>query len=160
MQIKLYNYAMLFLSLLFRIVITMFICISVLLIYSLLSVSVEQKSFEIGVERMLGLRKKVIILDVLVQTFVFVLPGIILAYIVSFPCLMQIYFWAFEYTLGVKMNSTPSFSACLNALFIGVLIPLVSSIIPIQEALSKNLNEALDYTRSKTKGAITKIVKS
>lgn len=41
MQIKLYNYAMLFLSLLFRIVITMFICISVLLIYSLLSVSVE-----------------------------------------------------------------------------------------------------------------------
>jgi hypothetical protein len=36
-----YNYAILFLALLFRIVITMFMCISVLLVYSLLSVSVE-----------------------------------------------------------------------------------------------------------------------
>ena len=95
---------------------------------------------------MLGLRKKVVIIDVLVQTFVFVVPGIILAYIVCFPCLKEIYYWAFEYTLNVKMKASPSYSAIINALFIGVLIPLVSSILPIQEALSKNLNEALDYT--------------
>jgi hypothetical protein len=44
-----FNFAILFLALIFRIVVALFISISILLIYSLLSVSVEAKSFDIGV---------------------------------------------------------------------------------------------------------------
>ena len=48
-QLQAFNYAILFFGLLFNIVITLFIVISILLIYSLLSVSVDAKAFTIGV---------------------------------------------------------------------------------------------------------------
>lgn len=100
------------------------------------------------------------IIEILIHTFAFVLPGIIAAFVLAFPALNLIFFYAFEQTLSLKMNSTPTFTAIVNGLFVGLLIPFISSILPIQEALSKNLNEALDYTRSKTKGVIIEIVKS
>lgn len=109
---------------------------------------------------MLGLRKSLVIFDILINTFVFVLPGIVAAFVLSFVALELIFYYAFEQTLNLKMSSTPTFTAVLNGLFVGLLIPFISAILPIQEALSKNLNEALDYTRSKTKGVIISIVKS
>lgn len=45
----------LFLGLVFDIIILLFVVISILLIYSLLMISVESKSFEMGVMRMVGL---------------------------------------------------------------------------------------------------------
>ena len=42
-------------GLIFDIIILLFVIISVLLIYSLLMISVETKTFEIGVMRMVGL---------------------------------------------------------------------------------------------------------
>ena len=47
----------------------------------------------------------------------------------------------------------PSFLATLMALGLGILIPLFSSIVPIQKALSKNLTESINTRVSKTKGA-------
>ena len=49
--------ATLLLGLVFSIVVIMFIVISVLLIYSLLMISVETKSYENGILRVLGLSK-------------------------------------------------------------------------------------------------------
>mmetsp|Transcript_23167 Transcript_23167/g.17581 ORF Transcript_23167/g.17581 Transcript_23167/m.17581 type:complete len:193 (+) Transcript_23167:923-1501(+) len=49
--------AVMFMSLIFDIIILLFAIISILLIYSLLMISVESKSFEIGVMRMMGLSK-------------------------------------------------------------------------------------------------------
>ena len=46
-----------FLGLIFDIIILLFVILSVLLIYSLLMISVETKTFEIGVMRMVGLSK-------------------------------------------------------------------------------------------------------
>jgi ABC-type antimicrobial peptide transport system permease subunit len=56
------NYAILFMELIFDIIIILFVVISVLLIYSLLIVSIESKSFEIGVMRMMGLSTNGLIL--------------------------------------------------------------------------------------------------
>jgi len=50
-----YSYAVLFMGLIFDIIILLFVIISILLIYSLLMISVETKTFEIGVMRMVGL---------------------------------------------------------------------------------------------------------
>jgi ABC-type antimicrobial peptide transport system permease subunit len=49
------------LGLIFSIIILMFILLSVLLIYSLLMISVESKTFEFGIMRMVGLSKSGII---------------------------------------------------------------------------------------------------
>lgn len=54
---ELLSQATLLLGLIFNIVVLLFIVISVLLIYSLLMISVETKSFENGVLRLVGLRR-------------------------------------------------------------------------------------------------------
>lgn len=45
----------------------------------------------------------------------------------------------------------------VEAIALGLLIPLVSSLVPIKIALSKNLNDSLDANRSKTKGSIVTV---
>lgn len=60
-QMKNYATAVLFMGLIFDIIILLFIIIAVLLIYSLLMISVETKTFEMGVIRMLGLSKNGVI---------------------------------------------------------------------------------------------------
>ena len=54
-EMNMYQYAVLFIGLIFDILIILFVIVSILLIYSLLLISVETKTFEIGVQRMLGL---------------------------------------------------------------------------------------------------------
>jgi ABC-type antimicrobial peptide transport system permease subunit len=56
-----YSNAILMLGLIFDIIILLFIILSVLLIYSLLMINVESKTFEFGVMRMVGLSKTGII---------------------------------------------------------------------------------------------------
>jgi hypothetical protein len=80
---------------------------------------------------MLGLRKILVIFDVLIHTFTFVLPGIISAFVLSFPVLNLIFFYAFENTLNLQMDSSPTFIAVMNGLFIGIIIPFCAAIIPI-----------------------------
>ena len=46
-----------FMGLIFDVIILLFVIIAVLLIYSLLMISVETKTFEMGVIRMIGLSK-------------------------------------------------------------------------------------------------------
>ena len=53
----LYDYALLFIGLIFDILLIIFIVVAVLLIYSLLLISVETKTFDFGVMRLVGLTK-------------------------------------------------------------------------------------------------------
>ena len=54
---EIFSQAMMFMGLTFDMIILLFIGLSVLLIYSLLMISVESKTFEFGVMRMQGLNK-------------------------------------------------------------------------------------------------------
>jgi ABC-type antimicrobial peptide transport system permease subunit len=56
-QMQILSNAILFLGLIFNIIILLFIILSILLIYSLLMISVESKTFDFGVMRMVGLSK-------------------------------------------------------------------------------------------------------
>ena len=60
-QMQIYSQAIMFLGLIFNVIIILFIVLSILLIYSLLMISVESKTFEFGVMRMVGLSKSGII---------------------------------------------------------------------------------------------------
>ena len=44
----------------------------------------------------------------------------------------------------------PTFNAVIISLFLGLTIPLMSSILPIKEALRRTLSVALDQNRSKS----------
>lgn len=51
-------------------------------------------------------------------------------------------------------------SSSLNALLLGTLIPLVSSIIPVLTAMQMNMTDSLDVHKSKTKALYVKILQS
>jgi len=143
-QMQLFSTAILFLGLIFDIIVLLFVILSILLIYSLLLISVESKTFEYGVMRMVGLSKMGIINMIMVQSVMFVLPSLFFGFVITFPTLWWLYEMLFTADMGVDTKPLPSSFAVGQALLVGIIIPIFSSIVPIQSALSKNLNESLD----------------
>lgn len=88
---KLSEVASLLLGLIFGVIVILFITISVLLIYSLLMISVENKTYETGVLRLVGISKWNCISLIMIQSLLFVLPSLILGYAASIPSLMYVY---------------------------------------------------------------------
>ena len=137
-------------------IIFILLLLSIVLLYSLLLVSVETKTYEMGIMRMLGMNKIGIILMILVQAFSFVVPGIILGLIGSIPFLM-IARSEIKNAIGAEISINPTANAVIYAISIGIVIPLVSSYYPIKEALKQTLGEALDVAHSKTLSVKIKI---
>ncbi len=67
------------------IIIIVLMVLSIIVLYNLLLVSIEKKTYEMGVIRMLGLKKKNITFIVITQSLLFVLPGIMLGLLLSIP---------------------------------------------------------------------------
>lgn len=87
----------------------------------------------------------------------FVLPSIILGFILSIPCILLIWVMLFTGTPGFQPSIVPSLSASLQALAIGLLIPTLSAIIPIRRAISKSLTDSLTTQRSKLSGVVVTV---
>ena len=87
----------------------------------------------------------------------FVLPSIVLGFIGSIPCLAYIFNFIFKESSGITLPPIPTAGATIQALILGLLIPLASSVIPIREALAKNLAESINSSKSKTKGQTVSI---
>lgn len=83
-----------------------------------------------------------------------------MGFILCFPSLYFIFEFVLASSLGITFIPVPSWTAVLWALAIGAFIPIISSIIPLKVVLSKNLNDALDYSHSKTKANYVKILKT
>ncbi len=100
-------------GLIFDIIILLFVIIAILLIYSLLMISVETKTLEMGIIRMVGLSKIGITIMVLIQGLMFVVPAIILGFIMASPALKLIYSYLFSDDLGVEEEIAPDGMASL-----------------------------------------------
>ena len=97
-----YENSLLVLELVFNIIMILFIIISILLVFSLLMNSIEQKSFENGIMRLVGLTKYDYMAMIIIQAFMFVLPSIILGYLVSIPLL----WYGFTHFLHMESGQT------------------------------------------------------
>lgn len=134
-EMETYNVAILLFNLIFRVVISIFILISILLIYSLLMIGVESKTHETGIMRMIGVSKVGLVLMIFLQSIIFVVPAIILGFGLSVPGLALCYIYVFEEQLSNGFSPIPSLASFINAFFVGILIPLLSSIIPVLRVL-------------------------
>ena len=107
---KVENYAMmiLYIGLVANLVVILFVIIAVLLIYSLLMISVEKKTFEFGVMRLAGLSKNGLIAFICIQAVLFVLPAIVLAFLLSFPILAGLYHFMVQNAAGYDVSPVPS----------------------------------------------------
>lgn len=153
-QMQTYSSAVMFIGLIFAVLLLIFIVVACLLIYSLLMISVETKTFEIGVMRLVGLSKLGFIGMIMTQSAMFVIPSVIMGFILSIPCIFMVYSLLFTEDLGFKPSIVPDWYSTVQALLIGIFIPILSSIIPIKRALSKNLTDSLNTQRAKNSGIL------
>jgi ABC-type antimicrobial peptide transport system permease subunit len=121
-------------------------------------VGVETKTMETGIMRMVGLSKKSFILMISLQGIMFTIPAILLGFISSFPFLALMYSNVFDAELTGIFKPIPSVFGVIESLLIGLLIPLVSSIVPIFRVMNQNLNDALNYDRSRVKSIYVEIL--
>ena len=79
---------------------------------------------------MVGLEKKGIISLIITQSFMYVIPAIFLAFgmsIIVLNMLANIFYAEYK----INLDRYPSMSSSVQAIFIGTIIPLMSSIMPI-----------------------------
>lgn len=107
-DMSLFSYAVLLLGIVFDVIIILLIAISVLLIFSLLMVSVETKTFDQGVLRMVGINQNDCVSIIFYQSIVFVLPSLIIAYVISIPANYSIYKVLFNEEMGIQVHIIPT----------------------------------------------------
>ena len=153
-EVETYSYAVLFIDLAFSVLLLILVVVSCLLIFSLLMVTVEAKTFDYGVIRLMGLSKCGIVGMVLTQAALFVLPSVALGFVLSLPCIKVVYQQLFTKDVGQVPEVMLTWQATAQALLIGVFIPVVSSIVPIRRALSRSVTESLSVQRTKLSGVL------
>lgn len=119
------------------------ILLSVLLIYSLMISNVDEKTYEFGMLRALGLKSKSLIVLLLIEGLIYAIPGMSLGLIFSFifnATVSQII-----YDTALEAGSYQlHFSAVIMGFMLGIIMPLISNSLPIYRALSKTLKDSLD----------------
>eukprot|EP01119_Soliformovum_irregulare_P020807 TRINITY_DN6797_c0_g1_i1.p1 TRINITY_DN6797_c0_g1~~TRINITY_DN6797_c0_g1_i1.p1 ORF type:complete len:1024 (+),score=319.29 TRINITY_DN6797_c0_g1_i1:58-3129(+) len=143
-----FQYLNLFLGLVINVVIFILLFICVILIYSLLVTNVETRTFEIGVFRMFGMKRIQVILLLLLQA----LSYIAFSYPMGLAVGQLLCWWVFsaiELLISVEIPKTLTPMATFVAGVMGILIPTISSILPIRNALGWNLADSLDVRASK-----------
>eukprot|EP01083_Nonionella_stella_P097731 274723_1 len=137
------RYGALFFQLILDIILLTLVILSIMLLYSLLVVSVDTRTFQLGILRMIGMTRRSLIKLLIHQSLTYSLPswifGIIISEIAIFYLLSQ-----FSDLVGYHLDPIISLSGIVRATAVGILIPLISSILPIKNALSKNLHNAID----------------
>ena len=94
-------------------------------------ITIETKTFDTGVMRMVGLSSKSFIALIFTQAIMFVLPSIIFALIAVVPSLWLIYDKIEKTKLPWTTALLPGWGPVAQGLAIGILIPTLSAIIPI-----------------------------
>lgn len=133
----------LFLDQLFLMVVVVLGFLGCLLIYQLVINDVEEKTYEYGMLRALGMRKRALIQLLAVQSAYFSLPGISVGLALAFlVCLYPTFFIA-EYSRTVPSYGLRGLAVGVGVI-VGTVIPVLSNIAPIKRALGKTLRDSLD----------------
>ena len=150
--------AKLFLQDIFIAIIIFLWILCVLLIYSLMSGNVDERTYEFGMLRSLGFKKNNLITLIILQGFIFAIPGLILGLISAYIVNNFIAYLFTDYCILVM----PFFLSKYNIIFaigVGISIPLVSSYLPIKKSLEDNLRETLAIFNKKLGDIVVSIVK-
>jgi ABC-type antimicrobial peptide transport system permease subunit len=102
-----YSVAIVMISMIFDVIVVIFVIVSCILIYSMLMINVDTKTFENGIMRMVGLTKKGFCFVILVQANLFVIPSVICAFVAIIPMLYVLYGFLFSSEEGYNPTLFP-----------------------------------------------------
>jgi len=101
--------------------------------------------------RLLGLSKSGLILIVLMHSMFFSIPALVISYPVSIGFLAIINF-LLKMSLSVSVSIFPNADGIIWSIVLGIIIPIISSIIPLIFLFKQSLNITLDLVHSQSKG--------
>ena len=127
--------------------------LSVILVNSLMSGNVDERTYEFGMMRTLGFQKDNLILLITFKGIIFAIPGVFLGLSTSYITNNYIAF-LFNWYSGLVMPFSLSIINILFGIICGISIPLVSSIYPIRKSLNNNLRDSLTLFNNKKIGDI------
>ena len=118
------------------------------LMYSLILQDVNQKTYEFGMLRSLGWKKKYLVAVITLKSIGFsvfgLFLGILVAFIVNIGLREVIYIEALN-----QLDYNLTTASIVTGITFGFLTPLFANYCPIKESLSRDLRSSLDLTRSK-----------
>ena len=146
------------LEVLFVAVMLLLLFLSIILIYSLMLTDVNERTFEFGMLRALGLKRLSIIGLVLIQALIFIFPGVLISLAISYLLNLVMYMVIFKYTNSYMSFDLP-WEAIVLGVCIGTFLPILSNTMPIQRALSQGLRDALNLYHHTISDVYINIVK-
>jgi len=132
------------------------VILAILLIYSLLLSDVEEKTFEYGMLRTLGMPQRVLILLLIIQAFYFAAPGLFLGFLVCFLLYVPMDYIVSTYVI-IAMDIVLHNSAVALGVVLGTILPILGMLLPIRRALSRTLRDALDVYHNVAYDSVVKI---
>src|SRR3989338_6432666 len=152
-----FSYVRMFLDQIFTAVTVIMIGLGIMLIYSLLLSDVEEKTYEYGMLRALGMEHNSLMALLLIQAVFYSIPGISLGLLGAFLMSAPLEILVCGYTL-----TNPILYLDSSAIWLGVILgfgmPFVANIVPIQRALSRTLRDSLDIYHSSSSATNVKVV--
>ncbi|KAJ3055820.1 hypothetical protein HK097_009124 [Rhizophlyctis rosea] len=148
-----------FLSLLTTMLVILLCALSCFLIYNLLMVSVETRTFDLGVLRMVGQKRWQTIATLCFQALTYSIPAWVTGLLLA-QLLFAVGKVFAERALRMSMRPKLAPSAIAIATALGLIVPLVSAIVPIRQALHANLRDSLDKRQNKLKATVVTIERS
>ena len=150
------NFIRIFLDEIFFAVIGVLVILAVMLIYALLLSDVEERTFEYGMLRTLGMRQVVLVPLLVMQSLLFSVPGILAGFLVCFILYVPIdVFLSLFAKIPVDVYLQPA--AIILGVLLGVFMPILGVIIPIRRALSQTLRDSLDVYHNTVNDSIIKV---
>jgi len=153
------RFVSLYLGLLLDILLLILFFLCSILIYSLLMINVNARTFELAVRRMLGTTRKGVVGLLVLQALFYAIPAWIIGLSVSAGVATQL-LAAFGNVAGIDPGSGLSPNAVGVATAMAFAIPLAGSIGPIRSALGTSIREALDLDRPKASAVEYKLERS
>jgi hypothetical protein len=127
--------------------------LSMQLIYSLMLSDVDDRTFEYGMLRALGFNTNNILVTVVIQSLAFAIPGVIMGMAAAAVLNAAARYVIFQ-LMQNELDYFLSRESVTVGLLVGFLIPMLSNILPIKQALGKNLRASLDNSRKKNEVSV------
>lgn len=132
-------------SILFAVIFFLFL-IDGILIYSMMLSDVEERTYEFAMLRTLGFKNSSLVTLLVVQACFQSIPatcvGFVLLLIFSQAAQLALYLYM-GVTVAVHLNS----QVVVLGLVTGIVVPMISNVYPIKQALGTSLRDALDRFR-------------
>ena len=125
--------------------------LSISILYNFLLITLDTKLFEYSILRALGLNNLGLINLFLIQCLLYAIPAIITGLALSFAGLAFVNI-ILKQQLNSYISPFPTFKSIIHSSIIGIIVPIISAILPIRNMIKHSIREGLDTNRSKTEG--------